>query len=210
MSRRLTRFGLAVCTIFALAGCPDAGTVTPEGDSAAPESGSTVGQSDVGTHETEPSTETAVTADAEVTLEPMHPQDYQALLDQHRGKVIVIDFWATWCIPCIKGMPHTVQWSQDFDSRDVSVLTVSLDEPEDKTDAALGILRDKGAAIPNYISSIGGADEAFDKFDIDGGSLPHYKVYDREGNLVNKFGGDVDNPFDHTDVEAAIREALGT
>lgn len=47
-------------------------------------------------------------------------------LDSYRGKVVVLNFWATWCIPCIAELPSLMQMQQDLPN--VQVLAVSVDE----------------------------------------------------------------------------------
>lgn len=50
--------------------------------------------------------------------------------DEIRGnKVTVIDFWATWCKPCIASIPKLVALSRQFDSREVSFIGISIDSP---------------------------------------------------------------------------------
>jgi peroxiredoxin len=52
-------------------------------------------------------------------------------LSDHMGKeVILIDFWATWCVPCLEEMPHLERMWEKYKSRGFSVLAVSMDGPE--------------------------------------------------------------------------------
>jgi len=48
-------------------------------------------------------------------------------LDQFQGKVVLLDFWATWCGPCIQALPHMKQIAQDFADEPLVILSVSLD-----------------------------------------------------------------------------------
>jgi hypothetical protein len=74
---------------------------------------------------------------------------------------------------------------------------------------ALAFLKESKAEFTNLRSKLGAAEEAFTQFDIDGGGLPHLRLYDREGNLIKKFiTGDIDNVFEPQDVEAAVRELI--
>lgn len=57
--------------------------------------------------------------------------DFNDFLKQNRGKVIYLDFWATWCAPCIKEMPHSEKLRQYFKGKDVAFMFISIDEDYD-------------------------------------------------------------------------------
>jgi thiol-disulfide isomerase/thioredoxin len=60
-------------------------------------------------------------------------QDWQAM----KGQVIYIDFWASWCTPCIKSFPFMNQLTQDFKERGLQVIGVNLDEKQAEAEAFL-------------------------------------------------------------------------
>ena len=51
-------------------------------------------------------------------------------LSQFRGKTVVLNFWATWCPPCVEEMPSLVQMQQKLGSNGVEVVAVSIDDDE--------------------------------------------------------------------------------
>jgi len=53
-----------------------------------------------------------------------HPQS----LDAHRGQIIVLNFWATWCVPCREEMPMLVKLQKDYAARGVTVIGPSADD----------------------------------------------------------------------------------
>lgn len=46
---------------------------------------------------------------------------------KYRGKYVFIDLWASWCIPCIKEIPHLKQLEKDLQNKDVVFLSISID-----------------------------------------------------------------------------------
>jgi len=144
-----------------------------------------------------------------VTVQVADRAGYERLLQQHRGKVVLADFWATWCIPCVKQFEHTVELHQKYAPKGLAVISVSLDEPDDR-ESVQEFLAQKGATFDNLLSSSGAGNEAFRAFEIENGALPHYKLYDRQGKLRKTFAADplATKQFTSEDIEHAVQELL--
>ncbi len=52
----------------------------------------------------------------------------QLNLADYRGKVVLLNFWATWCAPCLVEMPRFVAWQQEYGGRGLQVIGISMDD----------------------------------------------------------------------------------
>jgi cytochrome c biogenesis protein CcmG, thiol:disulfide interchange protein DsbE len=56
--------------------------------------------------------------------------DHKVTLSQFRGQVVVLNFWATWCPPCVEEMPSLIQMQAQMKNKGITVLAVSIDVDE--------------------------------------------------------------------------------
>lgn len=68
-------------------------------------------------------------ARAEGRLQPVTAGEFSAVLTETRGKVVVLNLWATWCTPCLKEIPDLMQLEQELAARGVKLVAVSMDDP---------------------------------------------------------------------------------
>jgi thiol-disulfide isomerase/thioredoxin len=65
-------------------------------------------------------------------FEVMTADGQRVSLDDFKGKVVLLDFWATWCGPCREALPHMKDIAKKFQGQPLVILSVSLDDNEDK------------------------------------------------------------------------------
>ena len=146
----------------------------------------------------------AGTLTAQAPLRPIDEKAYAQLIASHRGSVLVVDFWATWCGPCREEMPLLVELARKYRGKGLRLATVSCDEAEDAGKAAR-FLAEYGASEAAYIKRVTD-DERFIN-SVDGkwsGALPALFVYDRAGRPLRSFIGETDMKA----LEQAIRNLL--
>jgi len=137
---------------------------------------------------------------AQQKLIPVNEAAYSKVIAAHKGKVLLVDFWATWCEPCRAEMPQLVKLEQRLRARGFDLVTVSADEPEQEA-AAAKVLKDDGVAGPAYLKKAADDDKFIAAIDAKwGGALPALFLYDRTGRKVRSFIGET--PV--RDLEAAI------
>ena len=65
------------------------------------------------------------------TVEAISADDLRQLIAHHRGSVILVNFWATWCAPCVKEIPELMKLEEKYKTRGLKLIAVSMDEPEE-------------------------------------------------------------------------------
>jgi thiol-disulfide isomerase/thioredoxin len=104
-------------------------------------------------------------------------------LDSFKGKVVVLNFWATWCPPCVAEMPALDRLQSEMGGKDFTVVAVSTDRQGIKKSAPFY----RRAGIKNlglYNDTRGSLLDAFH-----GKSLPVTVLLDREGRMVGRIEG---------------------
>lgn len=114
----------------------------------------------------------------------------------YRGKVVLLDFWATWCAPCLTEMPHFMQWQNQYGPQGLQVLGVSMDDDDSAVRRLTAKLR------VNYPVVMGDEKLA----ELYGGilGLPVTYLIDRNGIIQARFQGETDPAR----IEAALHRLL--
>ena len=151
----------------------------------------------------------AKSAEPDIQLRPIDRAGFDALLVFHPGKVVLVDFWATWCPPCRKQFKHSVELNRKYGPKGLVVISVRCDDAKD-TDRVLAFLRDQGATFQNLRAVDGATEKTFEDFSIEGGAIPHYKLYDQKGKLHRTFASDpeAERQFSLDEIDAAVEELL--
>lgn len=139
-----------------------------------------------------------------VPLQPLNEAGFQKLVDSHKGKVVLYDFWATWCAPCRGEMPQLAGLADKFRARGFEVVTISADDREHKAAAEkfIQMFRVEG---PAYIKQAADDDRFMSAIDPKwSGALPGLFLYDKSGRRVRSFIGETEMPV----LEKAIRKLL--
>jgi thiol-disulfide isomerase/thioredoxin len=196
---------LGACVVF---GCaqepPAASSAVPAAAPTAPANGERTGAAPSAQA---PPTTTVPTSS--VKFEPVSPEELQKFIASQRGKVVLVDFWATYCVPCREKFPRTLALARKYGDQGLTTVSMSMDSPEPSYQKQiLEFLKKQNSQIKNFANRLEDTDAAFAALDIVGGALPHYKIYSRDGKVRNKFGGDPDHPFDEADIEQALVAAL--
>jgi thiol-disulfide isomerase/thioredoxin len=112
------------------------------------------------------------------------------LIAGQKGKVVLVNFWATWCVPCREEFPDLVRLEADYRNRGVIVIGVSTDVGKDSA-AVEKFLAATNPGFANYHKKSGGDDQEFiDSVDTKwGGELPFSVLYAKDGKKAAVLSG---------------------
>ena len=117
-------------------------------------------------------------------------------LSAYRGKVVLLDFWATWCVPCREEIPHFVELQQKYGDQGFQIIGISMD---DSADPVPGFYQQFHM---NYPVVMGNAriGEAY------GGvlGLPIAFLIDRDGRIVAKHIGATNAPIFEKEISSLV------
>ncbi len=125
------------------------------------------------------------------------PEGKTASLSSLRGKVVLVDFWASWCSPCRKENPNVVAVYQKYKSKGFEVFGVSLDDNAEAWKIAI----QKDGLVWNQVSELKKWDSQIAKtYGVD--AIPFSVLLDKEGKIIGK-------GLRGEELENKVREALG-
>lgn len=139
-------------------------------------------------------------------LVPVSPSELQQRVATMTSRAVLVNVWATWCLPCREEFPDLVALDREFPDRDFDVVFVSADFDSD-LDAAREFLRDHGITGRSYLKT--GADAEFiDSLSPEwSGALPGSFLYDGAGRLCWFHQGRVDMAELRAQVDALLHES---
>ena len=121
-------------------------------------------------------------------------------LQDYRGKVVLINFWATWCPPCVREMPSLERLYQELSDEPFVVLAVNQWENADHVFAFMGQID----VFPSFPILFDPDSEVSEAFGVKG--LPTSFLLDRSGRVVYRAVGG--REFDHPEILQQIRALL--
>jgi thiol-disulfide isomerase/thioredoxin len=137
-------------------------------------------------------------------LTPLDETSYPKTVAAQKGKVVLVNFWATWCVPCRAEMPALAKMQARLKPKGFTLVTVSADEPEQQAQAS-EFLAKYGIPGPAYLKVAKDDDKFINAIDPKwSGALPALVIYDRSGKKVKVFVGETNL----AEVEAVIAKLL--
>ena len=138
----------------------------------------------------------------EPSIQRMKVPDVARLREQSRGKVLIVNFWATWCHGCVGEFPEFVALDKEYRNKGVKIIGISLDAASDIDSKVAPFIKKSGAKFDIRVPDMDDPQPIIDQFTPEWtGAMPVTLIFDRKGALVYKRFGVIDRAQIVSEVE---------
>lgn len=116
------------------------------------------------------------------TVRTIDEQGLDSLIKHRNGKVLLLNVWATWCIPCKEEFPDLVKLSNNSGKQNAEVVAVSVDYPDEIKSKVAPFVKKMKATFPVFVADFPSQDAFINSFDKKwSGAVPATFIYDAGG-----------------------------
>jgi peroxiredoxin len=146
------------------------------------------------------------TKSVEPKIAMLKPADFNKYKDAARGKVLVVNFWATWCGPCVAEFPELVMLDAKYRNKGVKLVGISVDEVADIKGKVIPFIKEQKAAFDILVQDSDDPEEMINLIDKNWqGTLPTTFVFDKQGAIAYTRYGILDRELLLEAIEKALK-----
>ncbi len=116
-----------------------------------------------------------------ITVETIDKAKLSKLIQDRKGKILFLNLWATWCVPCREEFPSIVKLADEM--KDIEFVGISIDFPDEVDSKIIPFLKSNNINFTNYVNRFSGDEELINALDKNwNGALPATFIFDVKGN----------------------------
>lgn len=116
------------------------------------------------------------------TIELIDKSGLQKLIQERNGKMLLLNFWATWCQPCVEEFPYLVKLSTSHEKNDLEVIGISVDFPDEVESKVVPFLTMHAVPFKVYVAKFDKEEDFINAVDVSwNGAVPATFIYDSLG-----------------------------
>ncbi|MBD3288514.1 redoxin domain-containing protein [candidate division KSB1 bacterium] len=126
----------------------------------------------------------------DVRIEKIDKDKLSGILNNRDGKVLLINVWATWCIPCREEFPALVKLANKYKNSDVEIIGISADFPDEIETKIVPFLKRNDVNFKNYVQNFENDEDLINMLHNEwNGALPATFIFDETGKRVSSLFG---------------------
>lgn len=124
-------------------------------------------------------------------VEAVDEEKLNRILAQLHGKVVLVNFWATWCLPCVEEFPYLIMLDNKYKAKGLETIAVSFDDVNQLEAKVLPFIKSHNVRFKVYLKDVEDNEKFINAIDKNWvGALPATLVFDRNGTLVKSIVGE--------------------
>jgi thiol-disulfide isomerase/thioredoxin len=136
----------------------------------------------------------------------LKPADFGKFKASAKGKVLVLNFWATWCGPCVAEFPELVALDAKYRDKGVKFIGITADDAEDVQPKVIPFIKKHQVKFDIVQQNLEDSEEIMNQITKDwNGVIPVTVVYDKQGNLAYSRFGIIDRDLLGAEIEKALK-----
>lgn len=117
-------------------------------------------------------------------------EELKQVFESNKGKVVLVNFWATWCKPCVSEFPELLKLYANYKDKGFALVFLSLDDLSEVDTKLKPFLKKNNVDFTTYYNTFQKPEELIDYIDKSWvGAIPSTYIYDKEGNLKSSILG---------------------
>ncbi len=120
---------------------------------------------------------------SQIVVEKLNEAGLRGLISQRNGKLLLLNVWATWCLPCREEFPDLVKLADEYQRRDVEVVGLSVDYPDEIETKIVPFLKAVRANFRIFVQDFNDPAVLIQQLDANwSGALPATFIFDKKGS----------------------------
>lgn len=141
-----------------------------------------------------------------ITVEDIDKTKLEKLIKNRKGKILLLNIWASWCAPCKKEFPDLVKIAEKYKKSKVEIVGLSVDDRDDLQNEVIPFLQKNNVNFKIYLQNFKNIEELIQFFPQWQGAIPLTVIFDAKGNQKKFIIGMRDYAF----FDNAIQEVLNS